>query len=257
MNRLVNVLPILLVLANVGNLLAQESARDVKAVPVGGLKRYMERLDQTVVYTDSASIADIRGQLTVEVIVEQDGSLSAVQVVDTLGFGVGESLRQAILDAPGWHPGMNNGVRVRTRNRITVPVNVRKTMGRLSYSDDQSSIPMVEVFPSFVRDTTVRDTVTIIAAPPGGMQAFTSWFMQNYQYPSDALAAGVNGTLLIQFVVELDGSLTGFKVLSDLGHDTGTEAVRLLKRSRRWKPGIVDGKPVRSRFDLPIRLLAE
>jgi len=56
------------------------------------------------------------------------------------------------------------------------------------------------------------------------------------------------------FIVEADGTITHVEVLNDLGHGTGAEAVRVLKHSPRWKPGIVNGKPVRVRFKLPIKL---
>lgn len=245
-----------LVLLNAGSLLAQGS--EVKAVPVGGLKRYLKWIDQHIVYTDSARIVGIYGQVAAEFVVETDGSLSSVRVVDSIGFGVEESLRQAVLAAPAWQPAMNNGIPIRTSYRLGVPVvdMLQQTVPRRRHPDDPSSVARVEAYPSMVRDTTILDSVGLPAEPPGGMDGFMKWVMQNYRFPSGAVDAGVNGTVLIQFVVELDGSLTNFKILKDLGHGTGKEAVQLLRKSRRWKPAIANGRPVRSKYDLPIKLMA-
>ncbi|WP_165384787.1 energy transducer TonB [Sphingobacterium corticibacterium] len=120
--------------------------------------------------------------------------------------------------------------------------------------EDPSSVARVDMSPPFVQDTTVVNQVTLVAEPPGGIQAFMRWIGENYNYPQKAVDVGVSGTLLIRFIVEVDGSISNITVLRDLGYGTGAEAVRVLKKSRRWKPGIAEGKPVRSRFDLPITL---
>ena len=65
---------------------------------------------------------------------------------------------------------------------------------------------------------------------------------------------GVSGKVIMQFVVERDGSLTDIKVLRDLGLGTGEEAVRLLKSMPKWKPGIQNGRPVRVAYTLPFSL---
>ncbi|MGE4348010.1 MAG: energy transducer TonB, partial [Flavobacteriaceae bacterium] len=54
--------------------------------------------------------------------------------------------------------------------------------------------------------------------------------------------------------VETDGSLTDIKVIRDLGYGTGAEAVRVLKKSKKWKPGTQNGKPVRVKYTLPISI---
>ncbi|GAA4783852.1 energy transducer TonB [Olivibacter ginsenosidimutans] len=89
---------------------------------------------------------------------------------------------------------------------------------------------------------------------PGGMQAFYKWVSQNYRYPEMAKEQGVNGSIHVSFVVERDGSLTDIKVIRDLKYGTGDEAVRMLKSSPKWKPGIQNGRPVRVSYSLPIKL---
>ena len=58
----------------------------------------------------------------------------------------------------------------------------------------------------------------------------------------------------IYFVVEKDGSITDIKVLKDLGHGTGEEAIRILKKCPKWSPAEQKGKKVRCSFMLPLRI---
>lgn len=90
--------------------------------------------------------------------------------------------------------------------------------------------------------------------PHGGINAFRTWIGNNYRYPDAASSAGVKGAVEVSFVVERDGSLTDIKVVRDLGYGTGQEAVRLLQRAAKWKPGVQNGRPVRVAYTLPIRL---
>lgn len=89
---------------------------------------------------------------------------------------------------------------------------------------------------------------------PGGMEAFYRYVQQNYTYPSSAVEHGVKGKIVLQFIVERDGSLTDIKIVRDLKFGTGEEAVKLLKASPKWNPGIQNGRAVRVAYTLPIGL---
>lgn len=89
---------------------------------------------------------------------------------------------------------------------------------------------------------------------PGGLQAFMAYVQRNYHYPEAAVEAGVRGQVILQFVVERDGSLTEIKVVRDLRFGTGEAAIRLLQASPKWRPGVQNGRPVRVAYTLPIAL---
>ncbi len=90
--------------------------------------------------------------------------------------------------------------------------------------------------------------------PQGGMRAFMEWVGQHYDYPQAAIDAGINGKMLISFIVEKDGTLSKIEIKQDLGYGTGEAAVRLLEKSAKWSPAIQNGQPVRVEYTLPIRL---
>jgi len=101
-------------------------------------------------------------------------------------------------------------------------------------------------------DNQVFTAVEIQPEYPGGEAGLAKFLQKNIRYPSIAKENNIQGKVYIQFVVERDGSLTDIKVIREPGSGTGDEAVRVLKISPHWKPGVQNGKPVRVQFTLPV-----
>jgi protein TonB len=94
--------------------------------------------------------------------------------------------------------------------------------------------------------------VEIAPAFPGGLDKFGKFLHDHIRYPAVAKENNVTGRVFIQFVVEKDGSLTDLKILRDPGSGLGDEALRVLKSSPHWTPGIQNGKPVRVQYTVPV-----
>lgn len=88
---------------------------------------------------------------------------------------------------------------------------------------------------------------------PGGEQAMFTYLGRELKYPTEALERGIEGAVVIQFVVERDGSIGEVKVLRGIGGGCDEEAVRVVQGMPRWSPGEQGGKKVRTSFTLPIR----
>lgn len=101
---------------------------------------------------------------------------------------------------------------------------------------------------------TVFEAVEVFPEPIEGMTAFVEWVAKNYKFSDNAVRNEANGLVQVSFVVEKDGSLSTFVVNKDIGFGTGDEAIRLLKKAKKWHPGVQNGVPVRVSFTLPIRL---
>jgi TonB family protein len=102
--------------------------------------------------------------------------------------------------------------------------------------------------------------LTIVELMPGfdgGEEALYKWLGENIKYPQEAKETGIMGTVIVTFVVEKDGSLTGFHVLKDIGGGCSKEALRVVKAMPKWIPGKQNGVPVRVQFNLPIRFTLE
>lgn len=105
-----------------------------------------------------------------------------------------------------------------------------------------------------VEDTEVYEMVTIEKQPsfPGGMEKFYAYLGKSIKYPPIAAENNIQGKVFVSFVVEKNGELTNIEVLRKLGGGTDEEAVRVLKASPRWIPGVQNGKQVRVKYNIPI-----
>ncbi len=106
-----------------------------------------------------------------------------------------------------------------------------------------------------VEDNNVYSFVSMENPPayPGGIEKFYKFLGDNIKYPAMAAENNIQGNVFVSFTVEKDGSLTDIKIDRKLGYGTDEEAVRVLKISRRWNPGMQNGKPVRVKYNIPIK----
>lgn len=102
--------------------------------------------------------------------------------------------------------------------------------------DEPVSIAMVEQKPSF----------------PGGEAAMYTWLSQNIVYPPAASEEGVQGRVVVEFVVGKDGSITNARVVRNRHPALDREALRVIQAMPRWVPGRNNGQPVKVTYTLPV-----
>ena len=86
----------------------------------------------------------------------------------------------------------------------------------------------------------------------GGQDAFRKFLQNNLRYPERAADEGIQGRVMVRFIVERDGSVSAVEVAKGVDPDLDKEAVRVVKALPKWKPGRQQGKAVRTRYMLPI-----
>lgn len=87
---------------------------------------------------------------------------------------------------------------------------------------------------------------------PGGMSEFVQWLTKNLKYPVTAQRAKVQGTVLVSFIINKDGSTTAHKVVKSAAPELDREALRVLRMMPKWEPGEDRGGPCRTYFCIPI-----
>lgn len=102
--------------------------------------------------------------------------------------------------------------------------------------DEPVSIAMVEQKPEF----------------PGGEAAMYKWLGENIVYPSAASEEGVQGRVVVEFVVGKDGSITNVRVVRARHPALDKEALRVVKAMPKWIPGRNNGQPVKVTYTLPV-----
>lgn len=85
--------------------------------------------------------------------------------------------------------------------------------------------------------------------------SFTEWVNKNLKYPKDAKDAHVEGAVKLQFTVGTNGGVQEVQILQGVYPSLDNEALRVIRSSPKWKPGIKDGKPVRVTYTYTIHFV--
>jgi protein TonB len=88
-------------------------------------------------------------------------------------------------------------------------------------------------------------------------QKMLEFIYKNIKYPAIARENGIEGTVVVSFVVEKDGSITDARVVRDIGAQCGDEALRVVNDMPKWVPGKQRGRAVRVQFNLPVKFKLE
>lgn len=105
-------------------------------------------------------------------------------------------------------------------------------------------------------DSVAKDEVFMVAEQmpefPGGMKELLKFLQDNLKYPESAMKNNLQGRVIVQFVVEKDGTPTEFNVVRAVNPDLDAEALRVLKTMPKWKPGMQRGEAVRVKYTVPV-----
>ena len=88
---------------------------------------------------------------------------------------------------------------------------------------------------------------------PGGYESMISFIESHLIYPESAKKDKIEGTVVVQFVVDSNGYIVRPKINKSLTNDCDKEALRIIKIFPRWEPGVHNNKPVNISFTLPVR----
>ena len=86
----------------------------------------------------------------------------------------------------------------------------------------------------------------------GDLNTFRNWVQQNVKFPQIALENGIQGRVVLSFVIEKDGRLTNIQVLQTPDRSLSEEAIRVLNKSPKWSPGKQRNQVVRVKYTLPV-----
>ena len=101
-------------------------------------------------------------------------------------------------------------------------------------------------------ETKVFDVVEQMPSFPGGPSALFEYLSKNIKYPVVAEENGIQGRVIVTFVVEKDGSITDVRVVKSVDPSLDKEAQRVVKSMPRWIPGKQNGSAVRVKYTVPV-----
>lgn len=101
-------------------------------------------------------------------------------------------------------------------------------------------------------DSTIHDIVENMPAFPGGQSALLAYISKNIDYPDKLQEKGVQGRVIVEFVVGKDGSISEAKIVRSVDPDLDKEALRVINKMPKWEPGTNKGEPVDVKFAVPV-----
>ena len=87
----------------------------------------------------------------------------------------------------------------------------------------------------------------------GDMGNFYKYIAKNFRTPSEE---GLKGKIIVEFIIETDGSISNFTVIQNIGYGTAEEITRTFKKCPNWIPGKKDGQIVRTLYRIPITIMS-
>lgn len=101
-------------------------------------------------------------------------------------------------------------------------------------------------------DDDVYEVVEKMPAFPGGMAELMKYLRSNVRYPVEAHKAGIQGRVVVSFVVNKDGTVKDAKIVRSVDKSIDAEALRVISAMPKWQPGYQDGKAVSVRYTVPV-----
>ena len=213
----------------------------------GGMEEMMKFLQQNIKYPIEAQEQGKQGRVIVQFVVNKDGSISNDSVIRSVDPLLDAEALRVVRSMPNWKPGKQRGKEVRVR--FTLPVSFRLSGGSTDKAQESAKVAQTENASS--RDE-IFQVVEEMPEYPGGMSELMKYLSTNMRYPKEAQSRGIQGRVIVQFVVEKDGSITDAKVMKPVDPQLDAEALRAVNAMPKWTPGKQRGKAVRVRYTLPV-----
>jgi len=208
----------------------------------GGDAELMKFLQQSIKYPKEAQEQGKQGRVIVQFVVNKDGSITGDSIVRSVDPQLDAEAVRVVRSMPNWTPGKQKGKPVRVR--FTLPVTFR-----LSGDAPKQTAEVKQ--PEATGDEIFK-VVEHRPQFPGGDAELMKFLQQNVKYPKEAQEQGKQGRVIVQFVVEKDGSITDAKVLKPVDPLLDAEALRIVNMMPKWTPGKQRGKEVRVYFTIPV-----
>ena len=130
-----------------------------------------------------------------------------------------------------------------------LPVQRAESVAREAEAQPEAGAPEA-IVP--VPDGEVYDVTEQAPEFPGGQAAFMKWLSDNIKYPAEAAKNGIEGRVIVQFVIGSDGTVSDAVVRRSVDPLLDAEALRVINAMPAWTPGKQDGKPVAVRYTIPV-----
>ncbi len=199
----------------------------------GDVLTFQKWLADNIDYPGKLFKNGVHGTVVVSFVVNVKGKVEQVEALSSPDEGLTRVVVKAVKRSPRWEPGRQAGVPVAVRQ--TVPV--RFGMPSDSGKEDNNGKHEGEVMPTFMG---------------GNVRHFGKWVASQVQYPNEATNKRIEGTVILSFAVDTDGSIVDVVVEQSPHYLLSEEAMRAVRSSPKWTPGKLGGEAVKIKFKIPV-----
>lgn len=209
--------------------------------------------------------ASINGAAIVYILIQQDGTIGDIKVGDATSHAAASSAYSFAVQLPSFSAGILNGTAVPSWRKIIL------VMGKYVWENSEEHSKAIERqkatidklnSESFNKDRAVaiiddtnpydKNTQNSLPNFPGGKREVNKFIADHLRYPEDCAKAGITGRVILEFVVQKDGSISNIKSVRDAHPSLVQESIRVIQLMPRWFPGIYKGEKARVKYTLPI-----
>ena len=238
----------------------------------GGEAELMKFIRDNLRYPLTAKKEGIQGRVILRFVVTKTGAIDNITVLRSLDPACDEEAIRLIKSMPRWIPGKQNGNNVPVY--YTLPVVFKNYPSDYEYHGNTSMTQVYdrpenrgenistgiaeskngdsEIGVIRVEEDRPYDAVEQMPTFPGGEAELMKFIRDNLRYPLTAKKEGIQGRVILRFVVTKTGAIDNITVLRSLDPACDEEAIRLIKSMPKWIPGKQNGNNVPVYFTLPV-----
>ncbi len=221
-------------------------------------KDFYKFLGKNILYPKDAQENSLQGNAAIKFTLK-NGKVSDLSTNEDLGRGCDEEVMKSILSYKGFKEVEDgkyvlnvafrlSGADSEIKNEFSANPRGYKKLSQLTVTGFAPTSAISD------EHEKVYDFVSIEKVPdfPGGMKKFYEYLGKSIKYPVTAQNNNVQGKIFLSFTVEKDGELNDVQVIRGLGSGLDEEALRVIKGSPKWNPGIQNGDPVRVKYHIAV-----
>lgn len=214
---------------------------------IGGNAEFNRFLDYHLNYPEIAMKRGKEGTVVIKYICSENGVILKAEIVEKVSPEIdAEAVR--LFRLLQWSPALKDQQAVAFENTISIPFNIKKYKKSLGLRGktkiNKNNLPVDTSF-------AIYDKVSRAAEYVKGDDGLLEYIGEELDYPQEAKAKSIEGTVVIGFIIEKDGFVSNLNVLKELGGGCQEEALRIIGQTK-WHPAIKDGMLVRTKMKYSI-----
>ncbi len=237
-------------------------------------KKMLEFVYRNIDYPEQAQKQGIEGIAVVRFVVNKDGSISNPEIVRSIGGGTDQEVLRVVNAMPRWVPGKQRGETVNVEFLLPVrfmldeerqqekPISNEviakgkpQTPPARAKVDGEEVFKVVEEMPRFPGCDEQTDSAS--EQKKCADRKMLEFIYSRIDYPAEARNAGIQGTAIVQFIVDKTGQIRNPQMIRSIGGGTDEAIIELVNQMPQWIPGKQRGRKVNVQFNLPIRFKLE